>query len=174
MTAIAGLVVIELAHHRDERGALIETYEDDRYAALGILGPFVQDNVTWSHRGVVRGLHFQRTLPQGKLVSVIAGAIYDVAVDVRPGSATLGQWFALELSYDNRQQLWIPPGFAHGFQALTDRAVVSYKLTARYAPDDEAAIRYSDPTLAIPWPIGSALTSPRDANAPLWSAGGAR
>jgi dTDP-4-dehydrorhamnose 3,5-epimerase len=164
-----GVVVIELVRHDDDRGSLVETFRRERHAALGVAAgaEFVQDNLSTSRGGVVRGLHYQVTRPQGKLVHVVAGAIFDVVVDLRRGSPTFGRWFGLELSDENRRQLWIPPGCAHGFQALTASATVAYKLTAAYDPADERVVRWDDADLAITWPrAADAVVSPRDAAAP--------
>ncbi|MBK9033113.1 MAG: dTDP-4-dehydrorhamnose 3,5-epimerase [Myxococcales bacterium] len=168
-TALAGVLVLERAVHADERGWLTELHRVEHLAALGV-PPFVQENLSASRRGVVRGLHFQRAMPQGKLITVVHGAIYDVAVDLRPDEPTLGRWVALELTAAAPRSLWIPPGCAHGFQAATDEAVVLYQLTAPYAAADEGAIRWDDPTLAIPWPIAPAIVSARDRAAPAWRA----
>lgn len=168
-TTLPGVVLLELVAHEDARGELVELYQRERHAALGVAVDltFVQDNLARSRGGVVRGLHVQLTRPQGKLVSVVRGAIFDVAVDVRRGSPTFGRWFGTTLSAADRRQLWIPPGFAHGFQALGDGADVAYKLTATYAPEDERAVRWDDPALAIAWPRpGDALLSARDRSAP--------
>lgn len=168
-TTVPGLVLIELAAHDDDRGRVIETYHRERHAALGVaVGlTFVQDNLTTSRAGVVRGLHFQRARPQGKLVHVVRGEIFDVAVDLRRGSPTFARWFGVVLSAANLRQLWIPPGFAHGFQALSDPADVAYRLTAPYAPDDERALRWDDPDLAIGWPRRDGVVlSARDRSAP--------
>ena len=151
---------------RDERGSFRETWLAERYLAVTPL-PFVQDNVCVSRRGVVRGLHFQQPHAQGKLVSVLAGAAFDVAVDVRRGSPTFGRWVAQQISQENGRQVWIPPGFAHGFQALADETALSYKCTDLYHPECERTILWSDPALGVPWPIGEALLAPKDAAAPL-------
>ncbi|HVV81454.1 MAG TPA: dTDP-4-dehydrorhamnose 3,5-epimerase [Kofleriaceae bacterium] len=165
-TPFAGLLAIELGRHEDARGWLTETYQRERYVAAGITDELVQDNLSSSHRGVLRGLHYQRRRPQGKLVHVVAGVIYDVAVDLRPGSPTFARWFGTTLSAVGRRQLWIPPGFAHGFLALMD-AVVAYKCSDRYDPDDSHAIRWNDPDLAIRWPLEVSPTlSATDAAAP--------
>lgn len=168
-TTLPGVVLVALDLHRDERGTLIETYQRERHAALGVaVGlDFVQDNLSTSVGGVVRGLHFQLTRPQGKLVHVARGEIYDVAVDVRRGSPTFARWFGAVLSAANLRQLWIPPGFAHGFQVLSDEADVVYKLTAPFTPGDERAVRWDDPDLAIAWPRrAGVIVSARDRQAP--------
>lgn len=162
---IDGVRRYDLVSHADHRGALTEVCPADRADELGVA--FVQDNLSVTRRGVVRGLHYQRRAPQGKLVTVVAGAIFDVAVDLRRGSPSFGRWSAVELGPG--AQLWLPPGCAHGLQAISEAdAVVLYKLTAAYAPDDDRAIRWDDPTLAIPWPIAPAVVSARDAAAPGW------
>ena len=148
----------------DERGQFTETWRSDSYAQLGI-GPFVQDNVSVSRRGVLRGLHLQHPLAQAKLVSVLRGVVFDVAVDVRVGSPTFGQWVGEELSDDRGVQIFIPPGFAHGFVTLTDEAVFSYKCSTYYAPADERTVLWNDPAIGIDWPIEKPIVSPKDAAA---------
>jgi dTDP-4-dehydrorhamnose 3,5-epimerase len=171
-TSLPELVLLELAVLSDERGRFLETYQQERYAAAGIApaAPFVQDNLSTSVVGALRGLHYQLAQPQGKLVWVTRGAIFDVAVDIRRGSPRFGQWFGTTLSAQNHRQLWIPPGFAHGFAVTAadgGAADVAYKVTALYAPGDQHAIRWDDPELAIAWPLtGAPLLSPRDAAAP--------
>ncbi len=163
--AIPGVEVLDLEARVDERGWLMELWRRDRHAL-----DFVQDNLSSSQRGVVRGLHYRATRPQGKLVQVLTGEIFDVVVDLRPDSTTFGCWFGLVLSGDRPRQLWIPPGCAHGFQALSARAITFYKLTAVYDPDDERALRWDDPELAIDWPIRDGVqVSARDAAAPGWA-----
>ena len=160
---LPGLLVVEPPLFPDDRGSFFELFVEPRYQDSGIEQRFVQDNVSRSRRGVVRGLHFQHPGDQGKLVSVLNGAAYDVAVDVRVGSPTYGRWDAEELSADNRRQLWIPPGFAHGFQALADDTVMLYKCTAVYLPAGERTVRYDDPALAITWPLAERVVSAKDA-----------
>jgi dTDP-4-dehydrorhamnose 3,5-epimerase len=162
---LAEVVLVEPRVFADDRGTFFELWRQDRFAAVSSV-PFVQDNVSVSRRGTVRGLHLQHPHPQGKLVSVLAGAAWDVAMDVRIGSPTFGQWAAAELSEENRHQLWIPPGFAHGFQALRDGTVFTYKCTDFYRPECERTVHWADPALGIPWPLPDALVSPRDAAAP--------
>jgi dTDP-4-dehydrorhamnose 3,5-epimerase len=152
---------------RDERGYFLESWQHERYAAAGIPGPFVQDNVSVSRRGVVRGLHYQEPFGQGKLVSCLKGRVFDVAVDIRRGSPTFGAWVSAELSGENGHQLWVPAGFAHGFQVLSDEAVFAYKVTERYEASAERSIRWNDPALGIVWPSADVLLSPKDAVAPL-------
>lgn len=151
---------------RDERGAFLETWRDSSYGAHG-LGPFVQDNVSLSRAGVVRGLHFQEPHGQAKLVSVLHGRIFDVVVDVRVGSPTFRRWVSVELSGDNCWQVYIPLGFAHGFQALTDNVIFSYKCTEYYAPAAEWTVRWDDPAIGIPWPMPGAILADKDADAPF-------
>jgi dTDP-4-dehydrorhamnose 3,5-epimerase len=161
-TAIPGLVLVEPTVYRDARGAFLETFHANRYATAGLPGVFVQDNQSSSVRHTLRGLHMQVRNPQGKLVSVIGGEIWDVAVDVRLGSPTLGQWIGQTLSADNFKQMYIPPGCAHGFCVLSETATVHYKCTALYDPADELGIAYDDPTLKITWPVEHPILSDRD------------
>lgn len=164
-TSIPGVLVIEPRVFGDSRGWFLETYQRERYAAAGIGRglELVQDNMSSSVQNTLRGLHYQLRRPQGKLVSVTYGAVLDVAVDLRRGSPTLGRWVATELSAENHHQVWIPPGFAHGFLVLSERAEVQYKTTDFYAPDDERSIRYDDADLAIRWPLsGPPILSARD------------
>ena len=161
-TDIPEVLVVEPDVHADGRGFFLETYHADRYRAHGIVGPFVQDNHSRSGRDTLRGLHLQRARPQGKLVRVIEGEIYDVAVDVRRGSPTFGRWVAVTLSASNFKQCFIPPGFAHGFCVTSEVAQVEYKCTALYDPASEIGIAWNDPTLAIAWPTAQPILSPRD------------
>ncbi len=168
-TSLPGVVLLELAVFGDERGRFMETYRRERYATVGIDHAFVQDNFSTSVKGTLRGLHHQLTQPQGKLVHVTRGEVFDVAVDVRRGSPTFGKWFGATLSAENHRQMWIPPGFAHGFLVTSETADFAYKCTRQYAPGDERVIRWNDPDLAIDWPIagtGEPLLSPRDRAAP--------
>jgi dTDP-4-dehydrorhamnose 3,5-epimerase len=160
--------LVEPTVWRDARGFFFESYHDDRYAEAGIAGPFVQDNRSFSEGGVLRGLHCQwPNQVQGKLVSVVHGAVWDVAVDIRRGSPSFGRWAGTELNAENHRQLWVPPGFAHGFLVLSETALVTYKCTAHYSPADQMTIRWDDPTLQIAWPLRSApVLSPADASAP--------
>jgi dTDP-4-dehydrorhamnose 3,5-epimerase len=146
------LLLIEPDLHRDARGFFLESYHARRYAELGIPGSFVQDNHSRSGRAVLRGLHFQLQHPQGKLISVVSGWVFDVAVDIRRGSPYFGRWFGVELSGENHYQLYIPPGFAHGFCVLSEQVDFLYKCTDYYAPGDEYGIAWNDPALAIAWP----------------------
>jgi dTDP-4-dehydrorhamnose 3,5-epimerase len=166
-TAIPEVLIIEPKIVGDTRGFFLETYQLERYAAHGISRPFVQDNLSRSGRGVLRGLHFQNPMSQGKLVSVARGRVLDVAVDVRYGSPTFGQHIAVELDDDNRRQLWVPRGFAHGFVVLSDTADFAYKCDNVYSPKDETVVRWNDPELAIAWGINNPSLSARDSVAPL-------
>ncbi|WP_443627717.1 dTDP-4-dehydrorhamnose 3,5-epimerase [Candidatus Njordibacter sp. Uisw_002] len=159
-------VIIEPRVFGDGRGFFLETFQAHRYSELaGIALPFVQDNHSRSSKGVLRGLHFQKKKPQGKLVRVVSGEVYDVAVDIRHGSPTYGQWEGVVLSEENKIQLWVPPGFAHGFVVLSDMADFEYKCTDYYDPSDEGCILWDDSDLGIPWPIGNPILSPKDASA---------
>lgn len=164
--ALPDIIVAEPRVFEDRRGRFFEAWQVERYAQAGIDARFRQDSVSISRRGVIRGLHFQHPHDQGKLVTVLHGAAFDVAVDVRRGSPTFGRWAAQELSAANAQQLWIPPGFAHGFQALADETVFHYKVTELYDLASERTVNYADPRIGIPWPLPEAMVSPRDAAAP--------
>ena len=161
-TRIPGVILIEPDVHRDPRGYFLETFHARKYAAAGIPELFVQDNHSASTLGTLRGLHMQVRKPQGKLVRVVEGEIWDVAVDVRPSSPTLGQWVGEVLSADNFKQLYVPPGCAHGFCVLSWRAQVQYKCTELYDPADELGIAWNDPAIAIRWPVADPLLSERD------------
>ena len=168
-TALPGVLIVEPRVFRDDRGFFLETFNIARYAEAGLPATFVQDNVSMSRRGVLRGLHYQHPTGQGKLVSVLRGEVYDVAVDIRRGSPTFGRWAGAVLSAGNMRQLYVPPGFAHGFLALSDEVLFSYKCTAYYRPADEGSVRWDDPDLAIDWPIPASsppLLAPKDAAAP--------
>jgi dTDP-4-dehydrorhamnose 3,5-epimerase len=168
-TAIPDVLLVEPVVHGDHRGFLVETWHEARYAAAGVALPFVQDNFSRSQRHTLRGLHYQIQHPQGKLVWAPTGAIFDVAVDLRQSSTTFGRWVGAVLSDENHHQLWIPPGFAHGFYVLSAQADVAYKCTAYYIPEHDRALRWDDPRLAIAWPLVAAappLLSARDAGAP--------
>jgi len=160
--AIADVIVVEPDVHRDARGFFLETYHRDRYAEGGIGDAFVQDNHSLSERGTLRGLHAQVAQPQGKLVRCVEGEVFDVAVDVRPASPTFGKHVGATLSDRDLRQLWIPPGFAHGFCVLSERAQVEYKCTALYAPGDEITIAWDDPQIAIAWPVTEPRLSEKD------------
>ena len=166
-TAIPGVLILDPKVHGDQRGFFIETFRADRYAALGIAGHFVQDNLSRSAYGVLRGLHLQNPRAQGKLVTVLRGHVLDVAVDVRRGSPTFGQHVAVELSEENRLQFWVPRGFAHGFLVLSETADFFYKCDEMYSPSDEIVVRWNDPAIGVAWGIDSPSLSARDANAPL-------
>jgi len=165
-TALPGVLIIEPKVFGDHRGFFLETFQLERYREAGIDLPFVQDNHSRSARGVLRGLHFQRTRPQGKLVSVSRGAVYDVAVDIDPASATSGQFVGVELNDDNHRQMWVPPGYAHGFCVLSEMADFQYKCTDFYVPADEGGLAWNDPDVGIPWPIEAPQLSAKDANNP--------
>ncbi|HMX14786.1 MAG TPA: dTDP-4-dehydrorhamnose 3,5-epimerase, partial [Thauera aminoaromatica] len=152
-TALPGVLIIEPKAFGDHRGFFLETFQVERYREAGITLPFVQDNHSRSQRGVLRGLHFQKTRPQGKLVSVSRGAVYDVAVDIDPSSATHGKFVGVELNDDNHRQMWVPPGYAHGFCVLSEVADFQYKCTDFYFPADEGGLAWNDPDVGIPWPI---------------------
>jgi dTDP-4-dehydrorhamnose 3,5-epimerase len=156
-TAIADVLILTPKVFGDSRGFFFESFnQQDFNAATGTQHSFVQDNHSRSAQGVLRGLHFQVQRPQGKLVRVVQGAVFDVVVDIRPGSPTLGQWVGVELSADNQQQVWVPPGLAHGFLTLTEHAEFLYKTTDYYAPEHERCIAWNDPQLAIQWPLNGA------------------
>ena len=161
-TRIPGVVLIEPDVHRDARGFFLETFHARKYGAAGIPELFVQDTHSASTRGTLRGLHMQVARPQGKLIRVIEGEIWDVAVDARPSSPTCGKWIAERLSAENFRQLYVPPGCAHGFCVLSERAQVQYKCTELYDPADELGIAWNDADLAIAWPLADPLLSERD------------
>jgi dTDP-4-dehydrorhamnose 3,5-epimerase len=165
-TKLKDCVIIEPNVFGDERGFFLETFQLERYSDLaGIDLPFVQDNHSHSSKGVLRGLHFQKTKPQGKLVRVVRGEVYDIALDMRNGSRTFGQWEAVVLSGTNKKQLWVPPGFAHGFVVISDTVDFEYKCTNYYDALDEMCILWNDPDLNIPWPIKNPTLSEKDARA---------
>ncbi len=166
-TPLPGVLLLEPRRFRDARGWFMEGYHRERYTGSGIPGPFVQDNYSWSEPGVLRGLHYQWPQPQAKLVQVLAGAVWDVAVDIRRGSPTFGRWHGELLSAENAHQLYIPEGFAHGFCVVEGPALVAYKCSALYLPEADAGIRWDDPDLGIPWPLeGPPRLSDKDARAP--------
>ena len=166
-TSLPGCVIIEPAVFGDERGFFFETWNADRYGEHGLPTKFVQSNVSASARGVLRGLHYQWPNPQGKLVSVLEGEVYDVAVDIRRGSPHFGRWSAVMLSAENKRQFWIPEGFAHGFAVLSERAIFSYLCTAQYDRAADAGVRWDDASIGIDWPISEPLLSDKDAKAPF-------
>jgi dTDP-4-dehydrorhamnose 3,5-epimerase len=164
-TELPGVLIIEPKVFGDARGFFLETFHKQRYAEHGIPGEaleFVQDNHSRSRKGVLRGLHFQLDHPQGKLVSAGTGSVFDVAADVNPDSPTYGQWVGVELNEENHRQLWIPPGYAHGFCVLSDVADFQYKCTALYDPASDAGVAWNDPDLAIDWPVNDPILSDKD------------
>ncbi|MXO64150.1 dTDP-4-dehydrorhamnose 3,5-epimerase [Altericroceibacterium endophyticum] len=170
-TAIIDVKRIVPDVYADDRGTFHESWNSRAFAVHGIEADFVQDNHSRSARGVLRGLHYQYPAPQGKLVRVVAGRAWDVAVDLRPQSVSFGQWAAAELSAENREMLWVPPGFAHGFLALEDDTEFLYKCTDYYMPDCQKSLAWNDPDLAIDWPLEGMepILSPKDHEAPLLS-----
>ena len=166
-TALPGVLIIEPKTFGDSRGFFLETFQSERYASAGITLPFVQDNHSRSQQGVLRGMHVQRDRPQGKLISVSRGSVFDVTVDINPQSPTFGEYVGLELNDDNHFQLWIPPGYAHGFCVLSETADFHYKCTALYDPEDEAGVIWNDPDVNIAWPLHTPLLSAKDQKLPL-------
>jgi dTDP-4-dehydrorhamnose 3,5-epimerase len=169
-TALPDVLLFEPAVFGDARGYFFETWHQSRYAQHGLPEQFVQDNVSRSQQGILRGLHLQHPYGQGKLVQVLDGEVLDVAVDVRVGSSTFGRWVSERLSADNHKQLYIPPGFAHGFCVLSESALLAYKCTELYHPETELSIAWNDPQLAIDWPVRAPVLSKKDAAAPQLSA----
>jgi dTDP-4-dehydrorhamnose 3,5-epimerase len=165
-TQLRGVLVLEPVAHGDQRGYFLETWAVDRYEAAGVVGRFVQDNLSRSVRGTLRGLHLQHPHGQGKLVHVVAGEVFDVAVDVRVGSPTFGRWVGERLSDQNHLQLFLPPGFAHGFCVVSEWALFAYKCTERYHPEAELGVVWDDPDLAIPWPVAAPTLSAKDRRLP--------
>jgi dTDP-4-dehydrorhamnose 3,5-epimerase len=165
-TAIPEVVLVEPDVFRDDRGFFLETYQKTKYGGAGLPEEFVQDNHSFSVRGTLRGLHTQLRRPQGKLIRALAGEIFDVAVDLRPGSPTFGRWVGEVLSGENFRQLYVPPGFAHGFCVMSETAHVLYKCTSFYDREDEIALFWNDPQIGISWPTETPLLSPRDLAAP--------
>jgi dTDP-4-dehydrorhamnose 3,5-epimerase len=165
-TAIPEVVLVEPDVFRDDRGFFLETYQTRKYGTAGLPETFVQDNHSFSTQGTLRGLHAQLRRPQGKLIRAILGEIFDVAVDIRPGSPTFGHWVSAVLSGENHHQLYVPPGFAHGFCVTSETAHVQYKCTELYEKDDEIAVLWNDPVIGISWPTAAPLLSPRDLTAP--------
>jgi dTDP-4-dehydrorhamnose 3,5-epimerase len=166
-TAIPEVLLIDPVVHRDDRGYLFEAFQERKFAEAGLPVHFPQENLARSVRGVVRALHFQHPVRQGKLITVLAGSIFDVAVDIRVGSPTFGQHVSLELTAEKPQFLWIPPGFAHGFAVLSEFADVSYKCTSLFDPHGQVGIRWNDPELGIAWPFSDPVTSPADKQHPF-------
>ena len=168
-TGIPDVLVIEPTVHRDERGFFLESWRDDWLASRGVTARFVQDNHSHSSRGTLRGLHYQLGTGQGKLVRVVSGEVYDVAIDLRRSSRSFGKWVSAGLSAENQKQLWIPPGFAHGFYVLSESADLLYKCTEYFAPSQDRSVKWDDPDIAIDWPLISGrapLVSKKDASAP--------
>lgn len=164
-TPLPGVLVIEPKVFGDDRGFFMETWQAERYEQAG-LPPFVQDNLSRSARGVLRGLHYQEPVAQGKLVSVLDGEVFDVAVDIRHGSPTFGQWHGVTLSAGNKRQFWVPAGFAHGFVVTSESALFAYKVSAPYRPEYDHSLRWDDPALGIAWPVEQPTLSGKDSSAP--------
>ena len=169
VTPIVGVLLIKPKVWGDARGYFVETWQKERYVAAGINWPFVQDNHSKSTCGILRGLHYQKTRPQGKLVSVSLGSVFDVAVDIRQNSPTFGSWYGVELTQENQWQLWIAPGLAHGFVVTSQFAHFHYKCTDFYCPEDEGSIRWNDPAIGITWPMSEPILSEKDCHAPFFS-----
>ncbi|MCA8960419.1 MAG: dTDP-4-dehydrorhamnose 3,5-epimerase [Planctomycetes bacterium] len=168
-TTLPGVLLIRPRVFGDDRGFFLESFQAERYAEAGIPGPWIQDNHSRSRTGVLRGLHYQLRFPQGKLVRCARGRVFDVAVDIRLGSPTFGRWTGAILDDVEHQQLWIPPGFAHGFCVLSDVADFEYKCTEHYHPEDDHGVRWDDPEVGIEWPIEGPTLSTKDAKLPLLS-----
>ena len=166
-TSISDVLLIELDSFVDHRGVFVRQWDADQWAAAG-LGPFVQDNVSFSAPGVLRGLHFQMKAPQGKLLQVMHGEIFDVAVDIRDDSSTRGQWVGVHLRAGDHRQLWVPPGFAHGFAVINGPATVHYRCTTPYDSTDQHGVRWDDPSFKVDWPLKDPILSERDAELPNW------
>ncbi len=164
-TELTEVLLVEPKVFGDDRGFFFECYKADRYVAVGIACEFVQDNVSYSKAGVIRGLHYQWPNPQAKLIQVLSGAVFDVAVDIRRGSPTYGKWIGEVLSAENHHQLFIPPGFAHGFAVLGDHALVSYKCSTLYEAAGDCSVRWNDPEIGVEWPISEPMLSGKDAAA---------
>lgn len=168
-TDLEGVLLIEPRVFKDSRGQFLETYQETRYVQAGIRGRFVQDNLVKSERHVLRGLHLQNPHGQGKLVQVLEGEIFDVAVDLRPGSPTFGRWTAVTLSAATHRQIFVPPEFAHGYVVLSDGALVSYKTTDVHTPDALLVVAWNDPGIGIDWPVADPVLNERDGTAPRLS-----
>ena len=166
-TELSGVIVVQPRVFQDERGFFAETWNQSRWKEAGLPVDFVQDNLSFSVRGVLRGLHFQNPYPQGKLVYVLRGEVFDVVVDVRKGSPTFGEWVGCSLSADNHTQVFIPGGFAHGFCVTSDSALLAYKCTELYRRETEGSVRWNDPDIGIDWPIEKPTLSEKDAESPL-------
>lgn len=165
-TRLPGVLIIEPDVFEDHRGFFFESYSYKRYADAGIAEHFVQDNVSFSSKGVLRGLHFQHPAAQGKLVHVLEGEVFDVAVDIRRGSPAFGKWVGVSLSSENKRQFYVPPYCAHGFVVISDTALFAYKCTEYYSPATEGSIRWDDPEIGIDWPVDTPRLADKDANAP--------
>jgi dTDP-4-dehydrorhamnose 3,5-epimerase len=165
-TDLPGVLIVEPQVFGDERGFFMESWNERRYEEAGLPGRFVQDNLSYSARGVLRGLHFQNPQPQGKLVSVLRGEVFDVAVDIRVGSPTFGRWTGVTLSAENKRQFYVPPDFAHGFVVTSEVALFFYKCTDYYAPSSEGIVLWNDPDIGIEWPVERPTLSDRDCAAP--------
>ncbi|OIO10084.1 MAG: dTDP-4-dehydrorhamnose 3,5-epimerase [Elusimicrobia bacterium CG1_02_63_36] len=165
-TEIPEVIVVEPDVFGDARGFFLESYHEKKYREGGIAGPFVQDNHSRSGKGILRGLHAQLKRPQGKLVRVLRGAVFDVAVDIRKGSASFGRWVGVELTGENHKQLWVPPGFAHGFSTLSDEVDFAYKCTDFYDASDEIGIVWNDPDIGVDWRLREPVLSKKDAALP--------
>ena len=161
-TELKNVILVEPDVHEDQRGYFFELYHERRYTEGGITSRFVQDNYSQSVRGTLRGLHYQLKKPQGKLIVVVEGAVFDIVLDIRRGSPTFGKWYGIELSSENKRQLYVPPGFAHGFCVLSKAAGVVYKCTSFYAPEDEHGIIWNDRAIGISWPVANPLLSLKD------------
>jgi dTDP-4-dehydrorhamnose 3,5-epimerase len=169
-TEIPDVKILEIDFYPDDRGFFCETYQEKRYQANGISDKFVQDNQSYSKKNVLRGLHFQKRYPQGKLIMAIAGEIFDVAVDIRIQSPTYGKWVGVALSDRNHKQLYVPEGFAHGFCVISDYALVHYKCTNFFDSEDMSGIKWNDPDIGIDWPTKNPIVSPRDEQLPNFKA----
>jgi len=170
-TKLPDVILVEPDVFGDNRGFFMETWHAEKFAAAGITADFVQDNHSRSAQGILRGLHYQIVKPQGKLVRVLNGEVFDVAVDLRKKSATFGQWVGLFLSAENKKMLWVPPGFAHGFYVISQQADFFYKCTDFYAPEHERTVRWDDPDIAIDWPLINSMKpvlAPKDETAPFF------
>ena len=161
-TPLDGMLIIEPRIFADERGYFMETHQFQRFQSAGIDCTFVQDNLSYSTRNILRGLHFQKSKAQAKLVQAVSGGIFDVGVDLRPDSSTFGKWFGVVLSEENKRQFFVPEGFAHGFCVLSESAHVAYKCSDYYDPDDEGGLHWSDPDIAIDWPLTDPILSAKD------------
>ena len=167
-TAIAGVLLVELERFGDERGWFMETWQSERYRQQGLPGPFVQDNLALSRQGVLRGLHVQHPHGQGKLVQVYRGRVFDVAVDIRVGSPSFGQWVGVTLDAAQPRQFYVPPGFLHGYCVLSEEAMFGYKCTDLYHPETQFSVRWNDPAIGIEWPLdGEPILSDKDRTAPF-------